>query len=148
RTHDVSFAEAGRWVRPARVWREVTPTTALAARLGRTSTAKAVLIAATATTPQRVDVLRSPVTDADEGASRTSTEGTQADLGKDGSWLADGAEAGAVAPPRTGEEILLGLAAGYHVDQFAKITRRFSHVADPDADERGFREALAREHLD
>lgn len=148
RTHDVSFAEAGRWVRPARVWREVTPTTALAARLGRTSTAKAALIAATATTPQRVDVLRSPVTDADDAASRTSTEGTQADLGEDGSLLADGAEAGAVAPTRTGEEILLGLAAGYHVDQFAKITRRFSHVADPDADERGFREALAREHLD
>lgn len=53
RTHDVSFAEAGRWVRPARVWREVTPMTALAARLGRTSTAKAALIAATATTPHR-----------------------------------------------------------------------------------------------
>lgn len=141
RSHGVSFAEAGRWIRPARVWRDDLATTAAAARSGAVSTAQGALIAATANTPRRLDALLSPTEGGrDDGApandgsvdDSTPTEGT--------------AGAGATGP--TGEEILLELAQGCTVDQLAKLTRRFAHVVDPDADERGYREALEREHFD
>jgi len=148
RTHEVAFAEAGRWVRSARVLRELAPSTARAARLGQVPTSKAALIAAAATTPRRVDALRGPVDlddDPDLGAgSEGGVAGEEAPRSKGGT-TAEGAAASRCA---TGEGVLLGLAPGMTVEQFAQVTRRFAHVVDPEADERGYREALAREHLD
>src|SRR5690606_2963701 len=131
RSHDVSFAEASRLLRPARVWRDALPVTGSAAREGTVSTAKGDLIAAIATTPDRIAALQSPVPGSEAPGSDTH-----------------GSDAPSSHEQPTGEELLLGLATGYTVPAFARITRRFAHVTDPEADERGYREALAREHFD
>lgn len=148
RTHEVAFAEAGRWVRSARVLRELAPSTALAARLGHVPTSKAALIAATATTPRRVEALRGPVDldgDPEVGAaSQDGVAGEEAPPSEGGT----SDERAAASRRTTGEGVLLSLAPGMTVEQFAQVTRRFAHVVDPEADERGYREALAREHLD
>jgi len=130
RAFDVSFAEAARLARTARTWWQVLPATAAAARSGHVSTAKGALIAATATTPDRVAALREPASDDDPPPS--ASHGAEPDAPR----------------ARTGEELLLTLASGYSVGDFARLTRRFAHVTDPDADERGYRAALAREFFD
>lgn len=57
-----------------------------------------------------------------------------------------GGDAGAAAP--TGEEYLLSFAGRQPIGTFQRLLRRFAHVADPDADERGYRQATEREFLD
>lgn len=146
RAHDVPFSEARGWVKTARTWRETLPTTAAAARAGAISTLKGTLISKTATTPARIEAL---TTAPSVGATGPDTDGTG--TGDDAPASPDGASDGPLsttAPPRTGEATLIGLASGYEVAAFAKIARRFAHVTDPEADERGYREALAREHFD
>lgn len=47
----------------------------------------------------------------------------------------------------TGEEFLLGYTNAYPLGQFRRLVKRFAHVADPEADERGYIEAEEREYL-
>ena len=47
----------------------------------------------------------------------------------------------------TGEQLLLRFPAAYTVPQFRTLVKRFAHVADPAADERGYRQAEEREYL-
>jgi len=130
RCHDVAYREAQRWVRSARVWRDSLAATGAAARSGLVPTAKGELIAAVASTPERLAALVEPLpADDDE----------------------DPAASGPGAPRGTrftGERFLLELAQGHHVRDFAQLTRRFAHVVDPEADERGYRAATAREFFD
>lgn len=147
RALDVTFHEARGLVRTARAWRDVLPGTAAAARAGTVSTAKGALIAATATTPHRIDALTTPVGDdpdarpnqdaSDESCDCASAEGPCQDT-----------SCSRASSSQTGEQVLLDLACGYGINEFRRLTRRFSHVADPDADERGYRAALDREHFD
>lgn len=123
RTHDIPFHEANQLMRSALAWRDTLPATARAARAGSISTAKGGYIAAVANTPDRIAALTEP--------SSREPDDPAAPL--------DGP---------TGEQVLLGLADGYRARDFQKLTQRFSHVADPEADERGYTEALAREHFD
>ena len=150
RAHDVNFTEARNWVRTARTWRDVLPTTAEAARSGFISTLKGTLIAKTATTPARIEALTTaPLPD-------SPPDGTPPPSGGEDASTSDGAPLGHEAPELataagsrpTGEATLIELANGYQVAAFTKITKRFAHVTDPEADERGYREALAREHFD
>ncbi|MCL2594826.1 MAG: HNH endonuclease [Promicromonosporaceae bacterium] len=53
-----------------------------------------------------------------------------------------------VAAPPTGEEYLLEEAAHFRLGHFTRLTKHFAHRADPAADERGFRDAKAREFFD
>lgn len=48
----------------------------------------------------------------------------------------------------TGEQAMLGVAARFGLRDLGKAARRFAQVADPEADERGYRHAQDREHLD
>jgi len=146
----------------ATVFRDVLPATAAAARAGRVSTAKGSLIAQAATTPERIIALREAAPDDEPDGHHEHDE----HHGQDGHDEPGGEQPGEASGPGdasgpdgavaardrfvgcTGEEVLLTLASGYGVRQFAKITRRFAHVADPDADERGYRAALAREFFD
>ncbi len=53
------------------------------------------------------------------------------------------------APPAiTGEEYLTGLAGACDPARFRRVLKRFGQVADPDADDRGYRQATEREHLE
>lgn len=61
------------------------------------------------------------------------------------------ADAGRCTCPRqaiTGEQVLLGIADRFDLRDLGRAARRFAHVADPEADERGYRLAQDREHLD
>jgi hypothetical protein len=53
-----------------------------------------------------------------------------------------------VPPPITGEEYLTGLAGACDPSRFRRVLRRFGQVVDPDADDRGYRKAAEREHLE
>jgi hypothetical protein len=55
---------------------------------------------------------------------------------------------GAVAATPSGEEYLLSFAGTQPIGAFQRLLRRFAHVADPEADERGYRRAAEREFLD
>lgn len=131
RTHDIAFHESSKLIAAARAWRDTLPTTGAAARSGRVSTAKGALLATVANTPERTMAL-------------TTATLVEANDRPDGSAAANGS----TTDGPTGEEVLLALAESYGVREFQRITRRFAHVADPDADDRGYREALAREHFD
>jgi len=48
----------------------------------------------------------------------------------------------------TGEEYLLDMAAAVPLYQFNRLVHRFAHVADPEADERGYKEAKDREYFE
>jgi hypothetical protein len=51
-------------------------------------------------------------------------------------------------PAVTGEEYLTGLAGACDPSRFRRVLKRFGQVVDPDADERGYKEATEREHLE
>lgn len=53
-----------------------------------------------------------------------------------------------VRPPITGEEYLTGLAGACDPSRFRRVLKRFGQVVDPDADDRGYRKATEREHLE
>jgi hypothetical protein len=79
----------------------------------------------------------------DEAATEPEDEDS-AGLGVDGS-----AEGDVPAPPPiTGEAYLTGLAGGCDPSRFRRVLKRFGQVVDPDADDRGFRQATEREHLE
>lgn len=53
------------------------------------------------------------------------------------------------APPViTGEEYLTGLAGACDPARFRRVLKRFGQITDPDADDRGYRQATEREHLE
>ncbi|QIK82964.1 HNH endonuclease signature motif containing protein [Sanguibacter sp. HDW7] len=61
------------------------------------------------------------------------------------------ADTGLCSCPRqvvTGEQVMLGLAERFDLRDLGSAARRFAHVADPESDERGYRLAQDREHLD
>src|SRR5699024_10334517 len=55
---------------------------------------------------------------------------------------------GADQPEETVEEFLLDQARQLTVNQVRRLGRHFAQVADPDADERGYRDAKQREYLE
>jgi hypothetical protein len=56
--------------------------------------------------------------------------------------------AGGMTPGPTGEEVLLDLADQHGPLVFRRLVDRFARVADPESDERGYKRAAEREHLD
>jgi hypothetical protein len=56
--------------------------------------------------------------------------------------------AGSTAQGPTGEEVLLDLADQHGPLVFRRFVDRFARVADPESDERGYKRAAKREHLD
>ncbi|MFD7022449.1 DUF222 domain-containing protein [Promicromonospora sukumoe] len=80
----------------------------------------------------------------DEDAPVSDDGGAAGDLADDGTSDVPGA---AVHGP-TGEEVLLDLADLHGPLVFRRFVDRFARVADPESDERGYRQASEREHLD
>ena len=169
---------AHRDVRVARTLTDHLPHTAAAAREGSITAEHARLMATVAaTSDQRRAALSAPVPGEawDDAPTRKATTPpdttlpeTEAADGEAAEGEAAGGEAAGTGAPRTatagtgtngtgaptaktpgtGEQLLLAHARVHTPAGFATLARRFAHVADPEADERGYRQAREREFLD
>ncbi|AEG42889.1 HNH endonuclease signature motif containing protein [Isoptericola variabilis] len=127
RAEDVTLATARRDVRTAAALHETLRSTRSAALRGEVGGEHVrALVDVAPTSAARRAALAAPVED-----GRTD----------------DAAEPGEAERP-TGEEVLLDLAQRYPVGPFRQMVRRFAQVADPESDERGYRQATEREFFD
>ncbi|ACZ30230.1 hypothetical protein Xcel_1199 [Xylanimonas cellulosilytica DSM 15894] len=126
RHDDVPRYLADREARQGRALRDALPATRHAALTGTIGLDHVTAMADTVTTDARRAALAAPVT------------------GLPTRYDDDGAE----LPPPSGEEFLLAQAALYPLPGFQRLVKRFAHVADPDADDRGHRTAEDREHFE
>lgn len=124
-THRMSDHLASSHATTASALRDTLIETSRAAREGRITTADATAIASTANTPARAAAL-----------------GELFDV----PHIAPGPDEALVQV--TGERALLDLAQAHSLRDFQRLAQRFAHVVDPEADERGYREAIAREYFD
>ena len=127
----VSLAAARADVRTARLLRDELASTARSVRTGRiTPEHVGIVVGVAATSEARRAALTAPVQPSDGDDTRT---------------LDDHAPG-----PGTvrGEDVLLAHAEGRSLRDFVQIARRFAVVTDPESDERGYRQASEREHLD
>ncbi|GHG48250.1 hypothetical protein GCM10011331_09860 [Flavimobilis marinus] len=126
----VSLGSARRDVRTARVLRDHLTATAEAGRAGVVTPEQVGIVVGIAATSQaRLEALTA-VVDSDEAVAESSVDANEP------------------TRPRRGEDVLLGLAGRHSLRDFTRIARRFAVVADPESDERGYRLASEREHLD
>jgi len=138
----VSLGSARRDVRTARVLRDHLTATAEAGRAGVvTPEHVGIVVGIAATSQARLEALTAVVESevaAPEGGGALSDAdqepGARTDVPSD--------------RPCRGEDVLLGLAGRHSLRDFTRIARRFAVVADPESDERGYRLASEREHLD
>ncbi|WP_425955669.1 DUF222 domain-containing protein [Xylanimonas sp. McL0601] len=126
RHDDVPRGVAHRETRRARTLRDQLPATRAAALAGNVGADHVTAMVSVCTSDARLAALAAPVT------------GLPARVD----------EAGTAMPAPSSEEFLLAQAPLYAVHGFQRLARHFAHVADPDADERGYRDATDREHLE
>ncbi|MCL1900618.1 MAG: HNH endonuclease [Promicromonosporaceae bacterium] len=117
--------QARREVRLAEVLREHLPATRAQALAGRRGAGEVEALVGICSSPAR------------EAALRASTLATRV-------WDDEAAR----RVEATGEEHLLAEADRFNLESFRMVCRRFAQVVDPEADERGFREAKEREFLE
>ena len=146
-THGVSYANARRAVRLARQLRDDIPRFGAALRAGEIGPDQIDALATTAlTSPARVAALAEQL---DTDARHPENVGmTEADTDDSEANEADRDQEGIDAAPRTVEEYLLGQAQAMRVDQIRRLGKHFAQVADPEADDRGYRQAKEREYLE
>lgn len=134
----MSVPAARRQVTAARALRDSLPATARSARTGDITTEHiGILVGVAATSQARRDAVAAPV------------EAVPAEAAPAENTAENGEEQpvdNAIHP--TGEETLLRFAAQHSLKDFTRIARRFAHISDPESDERGYRLAQEREHLD
>ncbi|MFD2795317.1 DUF222 domain-containing protein [Promicromonospora vindobonensis] len=158
RSENVSTTTAKREVRTGRVLRDHLPSTRAAALSGGigadhlralvdvapTSDARRAALVAPIEPEERPEAPLAVVTE--EPAEKD--EGDVADEppndGSPGSVPLDSP----TPPAITGEEYLTGLAGACDPSRFRRVLKRFGQVVDPDADDRGYKEATEREHLE
>lgn len=86
-----------------------------------------------------------PGADTDEPSGGAATDGTS----PGGEGARDSGTPGTHPDGEpTGEEVLLDLAGRHGPLAFRRLVDRFARVADPESDERGYKKASEREHLD
>lgn len=110
-----------------------TRTSALAGQIGADHVRALVDVAPTS--EARRETLAAPVPDL---AVPTESDGA----------AVEGPDGGAAPERPTGEEYLLRLSETCSVPQFRRLVGRFAHVADPEADERGYVKAREKEFLE
>ncbi|GAB2487658.1 hypothetical protein GCM10027063_31550 [Promicromonospora xylanilytica] len=177
RREKVTLRTASREVRTAERLLEHLPATlaaALSGRLGMDQVRTMVDVGPTSEERRRalltpVDVTAADVTPSDPTPSdptppevntsdgngpETGDDAPGDDSGEPVGGSADGTEDGTAdggetaAPGPTGEELLLDLADQHGPLVFRRFVDRFARVADPASDERGYKQASEREHLD
>ncbi|MFJ3406911.1 DUF222 domain-containing protein [Promicromonospora sp. NPDC090134] len=166
RTENVSTTTANREARTGRVLRDHLPTARAAALAGGIGVDHVrALVDVAPTSEARKAALAAPIElDGSEGGAAADLCGDAVDGDAVGDGAVDdeaSAEPGTTdgdpetvgdtrpAPPAiTGEGYLTGLAGACDPARFRRVLKRFGQVADPDADDRGYREATEREHLE
>lgn len=127
-THGISYRRARQTVKLAHQLRDDIPEFGEALRDGTIAPDQVDALAATAlTSSTRIAALSEPV-------------GTEAEQGSVAEPSSD--------VPLTVEQYLLEQAQQLRPDQVRHLGRHFAHVADPDADERGYRQAKEREYVE
>ncbi|MCL2595851.1 MAG: HNH endonuclease [Promicromonosporaceae bacterium] len=125
---DVPEGLAKRECRQSRVLRDNLPATRVAALSGAVGEEHVAALVGVCTSQPRLSALAEPM------------PGMQVpNLDTNGNEVATGP---------SGEEYLLDQAARFRLPHFTRLTKHFAHRADPQADERGYRDAAAREFLD
>jgi hypothetical protein len=119
REDDIYRGQADRETRQATALRDHLPSTRQALLAGQVGLEQMNVIAGVANTPDRKAELA-------HVSERNTTRG----------WR-----------QLSGEEYLLHFAGEFNLTAFKRIAAHFAHVADPEADERGHRQATEREHL-
>ena len=146
RTHGISYANARRAVRLAHQLRDAIPCFGAALREGRIGPDHVDALATTAlTSPTRVAALAERLTLDGPDAEGASADGTDDDAEGPGSGHD---EAAATEPTHTVEEYLLVQAQDMRVDEVRRLGKYFAQVADPEADERGYRRTKEREFVE
>lgn len=158
RTENVSTTTAKREARTGRVLRDHLPTTratALAGGIGAdhvralvdvapTSDARKAALAA----PIEPDELPVPPVVVPEDPADDAVETQAVDEPTELHGDDPTVDVSAVPPAVTGEEYLTGLAGACDPSRFRRVLKRFGQITDPDADDRGYKEATEREHLE
>jgi hypothetical protein len=158
RAENVSTTTAKREVRTGRVLRDHLPTTratALAGGIGAdhvralvdiapTSDARKMALAA----PIEPDEVPVPPVVVPDGSAHDALETHAVDEATELAGDDPTVDVGAVPPAVTGEEYLTGLAGACDPSRFRRVLKRFGQITDPDADDRGYKEATEREHLE
>jgi hypothetical protein len=109
------------------------------------------VVPAVVPSPPASDASDSPTGDGASTDEATTGPADQDSAGPDSAepGVDDSTEDGSPGPPPiTGEEYLTGLAGACDPSRFRRVLRRFGQVVDPDADDRGYRRATEREHLE
>ncbi|HLS24753.1 MAG TPA: DUF222 domain-containing protein [Beutenbergiaceae bacterium] len=149
-THHIPQSAAKADVRLARQLREEIREFGLALRHGRVGADQVRILARGALTSQaRIAALQ-------EQAQAEDAATTDADTEEAGATVEDsgGSDAGADAMNHdtehhaTVEQLLLRQAQKMRPEEFRMLVRHFATVADPEADDRGYRKAQEREHFD
>ncbi|MCL2594642.1 MAG: HNH endonuclease [Promicromonosporaceae bacterium] len=125
---DVHEGQAKRECRQGKVLRNHLPATKTAALSGAVSEEHVTALVGVCTTEPRLAALAEPM----PGMQTTTIDesGNEVTLGP------------------SGEEYLLDHAIRFRLPHFTRLAKHFAHRADPDADERGYRDAKAREFFD
>jgi hypothetical protein len=141
RRDGITRRRANAEVRAATRLRVHLPVTARAALDGRVGVDELTAMVEIAPTSEaRRAALAAPVTGVEVPVAGVGAPG-EGDVG-----AATDTDGAAAAP--TGEEYLLSFSGRHPIGTFQRLLRRFAHVADPEADERGYRQATEREFLD
>src|SRR5699024_1441886 len=128
-SHHISYANAKATIRRARQLRDAIPRFGAALRAGQVGPDHIEALATTAlTSPTRIAALAEPVDHTGGQDHPTAPEADQ--------------------PEETVENFLLEQARQLTVNQVRRLGRHFAQVADPEADERGYRKTKELEYLE
>src|SRR5690625_3413286 len=147
-SHHISYANANRTVRRARQLRDAIPCFGAALRAGQVGPDHIEALATTAlTSPTRIAALAEPVDSTESEGGNTSAV---PDNDPDDAPSTPGGDSSdpSAQHSQTVEECLLEQATQPTVNQVRRLVRHFAHVADPEADERGYHKTKEREYLE
>ena len=140
-TEKLSTSLARRTVTTARALRDHLPVTAVQARAGTITDEHVNVMVRTASTDAVREALRAPATFDDPPAAAMAQDMPTSDADPYAAPPAARSQVG------SGEEMLLGLASGRQVSDFTRVAKYFAAVCDPDAQDKAFADAAAKEFL-
>ncbi|WP_169579577.1 HNH endonuclease signature motif containing protein [Ruania albidiflava] len=147
-SHHISYANANHTIRRARQLRDEIPRFGAALRAGRVGPDHIEALATTAlTSPTRIAALAEPVgsTESEGGDTPAVPDNDPDDAA---STAGDDSSDPSAQHSQTVEDFLLEQARQLTVNQVRRLGHHFARVADPEADERGYRDAKQREYVE
>src|SRR5699024_10487344 len=147
-SHHISYANAHHTIRLARQLRDAIPRFGAALRAGQVGPDHIEALATTAlTSPTRIAALTEPVASAEAEGEDTPAVPNN-DLDEPASTAGGHSSDPSAQHSQSVEDFLLEQARQLTVNQVRRLGRHFAQVADPEADERGYRKTKEREYLE